>query len=280
MYILNNFQEVFRKQEAVFDETETRFNQSYLKSSNITGSWDLSTVNVSKATIENDVNYGIIKVGLTDLGKEDLSINLTLNLEKVEKLKSKLDQIYYLKESNSIKINLPFNAELTGDFLVNGTLHTKNIAATFINDASISIAANDNVNGITNVVKNGQKSFPPINTDNLMMVLLNGMPLNEIVFDTSIKNYNNVDFAKLKHLKIRGHLNFSEVNDVQWENLLRNIVWKDKSVIIPGETIVEKVNLYNHKRHLKKYRVFQVVIYLMIKLSLVQQQITSVEKSI
>jgi hypothetical protein len=244
--MLKNFQEVFRKQEAVFDETETRFNQSYLKNSNITGYWNLSIANVSKVAIEKDVNYGTIKIGSTDLEKEDLLINVTSSLEKAEKLKSKLDQIYDLSNTNATKINLPFNVEFTGDFLVNSTLYAKNVTAAFINGASIS---NDNC--ITDIVKNDEKSFPPINTDNLMTFFLNGIPLSEIVFDTSMKNYSNVDFAKLKRLKVHGHLNFSELNNVQWENLMQNIVWKDKSAVISGETIVEGVRLCNHKGHLK-----------------------------
>lgn len=249
--MLKNFQEVFQKQEAVFDETETRLNQSYLKNSKITGFWNLSIADVSKATIENDVKYGTVKVGSIDLGVEDMLTNATLSLKKVEKLKSKLGQIYDLKNINTTRINLPFNVELNGNFLVNNTLHAKNVTAAFINDASISIAANDNVNCITDIIKNGEKSFPPINTDNLMTFFLNGIPLNEIVFDTSMKNYSNVDFAKVKRLKVYGHLIFSELNNVQWKNLMQNIIWKDKSAIISGETIIEGVRLYNHKGYLK-----------------------------
>jgi len=59
----------------------------------ITGFWNLSKVNVSNATIERHVNYGAVKVGSINLKMEDISINVTSNLKKLEKLEAKLDQI-------------------------------------------------------------------------------------------------------------------------------------------------------------------------------------------
>lgn len=234
------FQEVFRKQEAIFDETELQFNKSYFENPTITGFWNLSKVNVSNATIEKHVNYGAVKVGSVNLKMEDISINVTSNLKKLEKLEMELDQILPdLKNvTSSAKITLPSNIELTGDFLVNGTLYVKNIAATFINNASTSIIANGAAN---RVIINGQKAFPSIDTDNLTILSLNGIPLEEIVFDFSIKDYSNINFLKLKRLKVDGHLSFSAVNNIKWKELMQNIVWKDKSTIISGETIVEGV---------------------------------------
>lgn len=170
----------------------------------------------------------------------DVSINVTSNLKKLKKLETKLDQILPdLKNvTNSTKITLPSNIELTGDFLVNGTLYVKNIAATFINNASTSIIANGAAN---HVIINGQKAFPSIDTNNLTILSLNGIPLKEIVFNFSIKNYSNINFSKLKRLKIDGHLSFSTVNNIKWKELMQNVVWKDKSTIISGKTIVEEV---------------------------------------
>lgn len=212
----------------------------------IAGYWNLSKVNVLNATIEGYVNYGAVKVGSINLEMEDISINVTSNLGKLEKLEAKLDQILSdLKNmTNPTKITLPSDIKLTGDFLVNGTLYAKNISAAFINNASTSIIANGIVN---RVIINGQKSFPSIDTNNLTILSLNGILLEEIVFDFLIKNYSDVNFSKLKRLKVNGHLNFSEVNNTNWRELMQTIVWKDKSTTISGETLVEGVRQYNHR---------------------------------
>lgn len=241
-------QEIFRKQEAVFDETQVRLNQSYLKNS-VSGFWNFSKVDTLNATIDSNVNYGTVKVGLTDLKIEDMLTNMPLNSKKLEEFETKLNQILLDLENitNLRKINLSSDIELTGNFLVTGTLHAKNITAVFVNNASTSIAANNIANYASDTIIDGQTSFLPININNLTVSSLNGIPLEDIVFDTLIKNYDNIDFSKFNRLKINGHLNFSQINNVKWENLMQSIVWKDESIIIPGETIMEEVRQYNYK---------------------------------
>lgn len=223
----------------------------------IAGFWNLSKVNVSNATIERYVNYGAVKIGSINLEMADISINVTSNLGKLEKLEAKLDQILsdLINVTNPTRITLPSDIKLTGDFLVNGTLYAKNISAAFINNASTSIIAYGIINRI---IINGQKSFPSINTNNLTILSLNGIPLEEIVFDFPIKNYSEVNFSKLKRLKVDGYFNFSKINNTDWRELMQSIVWKDKSIIISGETIVEGVRQYNY-RELYKNKVSLVI---------------------
>jgi len=121
---------------------------------------------------------------------------------------------------------------------VNGTLYANNIIATFINNASTLIIANNIVN---RVIIKGQKSFPSIDANNLTILSLNGIPLEEIMFDLPIKNYSDVNFSKLKLLKLDGHLTFSKVNNIKWKQLMQSIIWKGESTTISGETIVEGV---------------------------------------
>ncbi|XP_029168323.1 uncharacterized protein LOC114938508 isoform X3 [Nylanderia fulva] len=253
-------EEVFRKQEVVFDETKARLDQSYFKNA-VSGLWNFSKVDASNATIERNVNYGAVKVGSIDLEMEDILINVTSILKKLDKFDTRLNQILLdLQNVTDSRINLSSDIELTGNFLVTGTLYAKNITAAFVNNASTSIAGNNIVNYVSNIV-NGQKSFLSINTDNLTVFSLNGVPLQEIVLDTSIKNYNNTDFSKLKRLQINGHLNFSEINNVTWENLMQSVIWKDEPITIPGETIVEgqlivdeaNVKNLNHLRYPEDY---------------------------
>lgn len=169
---------------------------------------------------------------------EDISINVTSNLKKFEEIETELDRVLSdLKNvTNSTRIILPSDIELIGDFLVNGTLYAKNVVAAFINNASTSIT-----DGMASRVINGLKFFPSIDTNNLTILSLNGIPLEEIVFDFPIKNYSDVNFSKLKRLKVDGHLSFSEINNINWKELMQSIVWKDESAIISGETFVEEV---------------------------------------
>lgn len=196
------------------------------------------------------MRYGAVRVNSIDLSKEDISTNVTSSLKKLEELGAILDQLLSnledIANANSTKILLTSDVETTGDFLVNGTLHARNVTATFVNDDSTSTSANDVVDNPSNIVIDGQKSFPSIDVDNLTVLSLNGVPLEEILFDTSIKNYSDVDFSKSKQLKVNGHLSFKELNTVDWNNLMQNIIWKDKPANITGETFVDGVRRYKH----------------------------------
>lgn len=234
---------MFREQEDIFDKTKEKMNQSYFKNP-VTGFWNFTRMDVSNVTIGKDVKYGAIKVGTMDLQLEDVLTNVTSSLEKLKELEATLDRILSnLEVVDNVytrNISLPPDVELNTNFLVNGTLRAKNVTASFVNKAPISSAADDNVDGIVDFI-NGRKSFPTIDTDNLTVVTLNGVPLEEYIFDTSIKSYDHVDFSRSKRLEINGYLNFSEINDVNWEKLMQNIVWKNKTRIIPGHTIVKGV---------------------------------------
>lgn len=244
------FQEVFRGQEAVFDETEARLNRSHLRNP-VTGFWNLSTVEVTNVTLEKDVKYGAIKVGTIDLQLEDISTNVTSSLKKLEELEASLERVLPDSEDMAdvftMKIVLSPDVKLEGDFLVNGTLRAKNVTAAFVNNASTSAAADDGANRQVDFI-HGRKSFPSVDSNDLTAVTLNGIPLEEYVFDASIRNHEDVDFSRLKRLEINGHLNFSEINDVDWGKLMRNIVWKDKMSEIPGDTIVKGVRRRNCPR--------------------------------
>ncbi|KYN26666.1 hypothetical protein ALC57_03966 [Trachymyrmex cornetzi] len=217
--------EIFRKQEAIFDETDTQFNRSYFKNV-ITGFWNLSKINVSNAILESHVNYSAVKVGSINLKMEDILINVTSNIKKLKELDAKLDQMLSDLKSmtNSTKITLPPDVELNGDLSVNGTLYTKNIIAAFINNASISIIENSIVNRI-----NGQKSVSSIDTNNLTIFSLNGIPLEKVMFNFLIKNYSDVNFSILKRLKVDGHLNFSVINNIKWKEQMQDILVAEKA---------------------------------------------------
>lgn len=233
---------MFREQETTLDQTESRLNQSYLRNP-VTGFWNLSRVDATDVAIGENVIYDTIKVGMMDLQLEDVMASVTSSLEKLEELEARLERVLSNSEDAAdvftMKIVLLPDVELNGDFLVNGTLRANNVTAAFVNNASTS-AADDDADHLVGFI-NGQKSFPSVDADDLTVVTLNGIPLEEYVFDASIRSYDDVDFSSSKRLEIGGHLNFSEINNVDWQKLMRNIVWKNESRNIPGDTIVNGV---------------------------------------
>lgn len=213
-------------------------NQSYLNNPNITGFWNLSEVNASNATIGRDVYYDTVKVGSLEMTIEDIKTNVTSITERIEELDAKLEKIYELINSSNT-IVLPLNSEITGDFVINGTLYAKNLNATSIYKVpDLSTKSKYIVD---------EHECSSIDFRNLTVHFINDIPVENIVFDTTIKNYSDIEFSRLKRLKVEGHLNFSKINDITWEDLMATIVWKDKPAIISGETIIEGVrNICNH----------------------------------
>jgi len=206
--------------------------------------WNLSEVIVSNATFDKDVNYGRIIVGSVDLGAEDIMTNLTSSLERLKRLESTLDEILpNLTDTSNVTLSL--DVELNGDFFVNGIVHAKKVTAAAINNVTASITIADdianNVDG--DLVIHGRKSFPSIDIANFTVASLNGVPLEEIAFDASPRDYSGVDFARLKRLEVRGDLNFSEINNINWQDLMASVVWKKKQTVIPGQTTVDEVTI-------------------------------------
>lgn len=190
---------------------------------------------VTNATFEKNVDYGRIKVGSADLNVQDLTADVTLSLQRLKLLEAELDRIL---PTFTLNATLPADVELIGDLLVNGTLYAKRVTIGAMNSARTSIVNTDDV------VIHGRKSFPSIDTNNFtILTTLNGVPLEEIAFDASLRDYGNVDFTRLKRLEVRGHLNFSEINNVNWRDLMRGIVWKDKQAVISGEITVDEVRM-------------------------------------
>jgi len=214
--------------------------------------WNLSEVIVSNATFDKDVNYGRVTVGSVDLGAEDIMTNLTSSLERLKRLERTLDEILpNLTDASNVTLSL--DVELNGDLLVNGTVHAKKVTAAAINNAAASIAiADDIANNASDLVIHGRKSFPSIDIASFTVASLNGVPLEEIAFDASPRDYSGVDFARLKRLEVKGHLNFSEINNVNWQDLMASVVWKDRQTVIPGQTTVDEVTITKYSANCDK----------------------------
>ncbi|XP_046749314.1 uncharacterized protein LOC124413043 [Diprion similis] len=242
LQLKNSLEETFMKQEFILDETTKRFENSYHKNPVITGFWNLSKVNTEALTISHDVIIESLKVGSKVFSKFDAASDLTIFDQRFQILKYKMEKIKIISETalrvDSPEVNLSNGFVLNGGMEVRGTLHVKKSSLKFINNFSIENIHNDFVKYDKKLIIKGRKSFPSIETAILNIANINGVPINELIFDTKRTNYENFDFTNLNHLFVDGSLNFTSINGFLWYNLMKNVVWKNQPAVIPGLTVV------------------------------------------
>nr|XP_031838334.1 uncharacterized protein LOC116429477 [Nomia melanderi] len=227
-------------QEEIFNKTESFLEKSYFKNPVVTGFWNVSEVNAENATITDNVTYHYITVGSMNLTIEDLSVNATDYTEKLKNLERKLHRIDSNLEnaldSNLTELNLNSELEIFGNIHVLGNLTVENLTAEFINN--IDVSKNDFPSRNENVIRELNK-LSSIIADNLTIYSLNGIPLSDIRFSNSFKDYSGIDFSKVTQAVVGGDLFFEKINGVDWDSLMKNVVWKNKKTFIPGNTVVE-----------------------------------------
>lgn len=236
-------------QEEILNKTESLLERSYFKNPEVTGFWNVSEVNAENATITDNVTYHHITVGPANLTREDLSFNVTDYMERLKDLERKLHQIDSNLEnaldSNLTELNLDSEFEMFGDIDVSGNLTVENLTAELINNVDLS---EDGFPPWTEDVNKDSSKFSSIIADNSTIYSLNGVPLRDIRFSNSVEDYSGIDFSKITRAVVEGDLFFEKINGVDWEDLMKNVVWKDKKTYIPGNTVVEGVILIDHHR--------------------------------
>ncbi|KAG7197315.1 hypothetical protein KM043_018433 [Ampulex compressa] len=235
--------EVLKKQDSIITKTEEYLERSYLRNPVITGIWNLTTVNATNVTLKDDVYYGTVTVGSTNLTKEDIETNLDLEIQKMDEIEKKLDEMQSTLDEavdiSSGEVNVESDIEINGNFTVAGTLYVKNLTVDYINGVPISKLLADNANTDEDQIIRGKKCFPYIEADHLSISTLNGIPVDDILFSTSQRDYSDVDLSKIRRLEVEGHLNVSTLNGVDFNKFMENVVWKDQPAVIPGHTIIE-----------------------------------------
>ncbi|XP_043288251.1 uncharacterized protein fs(1)N [Venturia canescens] len=236
--------EVLQKQKFIFDETESRMKKSYLKNPWVTGFWNMSKIEVETLTIERGVSHDGFAVGGKKLGLQDfLSGEKKVNAE-LDDLESKIGEIKRNFE-NSIPIETPevlFGEDLSinGNLDVRGTILANNLRYDYLNGFTRDEIVQNFSNFDADFVIGGVKSFESIDAERLNVFFINGVPMEEFKFDRiKERDYSALDFSKLSKLKVRGNLNFTTINGANWQELVKKIVLKSQSPIIPGTTIVE-----------------------------------------
>lgn len=229
------FQELIEHEEKIINETKARFNESKLEDPVITGFWNMSEVNATNVIISDNVTFESITLGEAKLTKEDLNFDVNVFEMKLREAERKLDEIdSRLNDTGSRddfdSKDLRFDSyvEINGDIYVNGSLYTDNLTVS-------------SINGINATLPSENYTIDFKDVKNLTIESINGIPVENIRFGESMVDYSSVDFDKINRAEIRGDLSFSTINGHDWETLMKNIVWKDRDMLIPGETVIEGV---------------------------------------
>ena len=229
-------QDTLNHQERILNETEARLKKSYLKNPEITGVWNISVANVTNATVSDNVTYHSVTIGGTNLTKEELRFNVSDLRERLASLEQKLNEIDS-SLMNTVEINPRSLSDVTifGNIIVTGDLNVRNLTALSINDINETTIADF------------------IDNRDVTVRSVNGIPIENIQFGDSVVDYSGVDFYKINRAQVNGNLSFSMINGIDWTILMRDIVWKNKRMHIPGVTIIEGVRfnfkLYLYEQH-------------------------------
>ncbi|XP_043789658.1 uncharacterized protein LOC122713359 [Apis laboriosa] len=223
--------ELIEYEERIINETKARLKESKIENPVITGFWNISGVNATNVIISDNVTFESITLGETKLTKEDLKFdvnNFEMKLREAERKLEQIDSRLNGTESNDFVSNLRFDSdvEINGDIYVKGSLYTDNLTVSSINGIDATLPSNNYTIDFKDV-------------KNLTINSINGIPVENIRFGDSIVDYSGVDFDKISRAEILGDLSFSTINGLDWETLMKNIVWKDRDMLIPGETVIE-----------------------------------------
>ncbi|XP_015119980.1 uncharacterized protein LOC107043153 [Diachasma alloeum] len=251
--------EILRKQNLVFEGTETRLKDSYLTTSVITAHWQITHLKSKYAVVEKGLPYQMISLGQSDLTQADFESNLIETRIAMQELHRQLDLLHSNMNKalsvNSTQVEFPGYLHILGDLTVN-KLTVDNISFGTANNSSIAEMFSKLFAYDSNMIISGQKTFPAINATTLNVNFINGIPIDDIIFDKDQISYDLIDFPNLRKLVIIGDLNFTYINDQNWNTLIRNVVSKSKAVRIPGETIINGhvSAIYVHISHLNRLK--------------------------
>lgn len=233
-YLIHFLQELIQYEEKIINETMARLNESKIENPVITGFWNISGVNATNVIISDNVTFESVTLGDTKLTREDLRFDVNNFEMKLREAERKLDEIdsrlndTRWKDLDSKDLRFDSDVEINGDIYVAGNVYTNNLTVSSINGMDTALPS-----------ENYTIDFKDIK--NLTINSINGIPVENIRFGDSMVDYSSVDFDKINRAEIRGDLSFRTINGLDWETLMKNIVWKDRDMLIPGETVIEGV---------------------------------------
>lgn len=240
----------------ILDETEKKIRKSYFNNPVVTGFWNISDVDAKKVTISKNISFNSLVVGEKAFTAVDVASDLTVFDEKMKNLDEKMEKISLILNitvpTDATEVYFNHGLSFTGGITVGGTAEVKNLTLNSLNGFTIEDISNNLVKYDNETVIKGLKSFTSIEADVINVKKINGVPKENIIFDNEMKNYEQINFTHLNQLVVNGSLSFTHINGYQWNDLMKNVVWKNRPRIIPGTTFVYGVGKNFRKQFIKR----------------------------
>ncbi|KAK0158646.1 hypothetical protein PV328_009623 [Microctonus aethiopoides] len=238
----NKLMEIFQKQELIVNETARKIDENYYKNLIVNGIWNTSEKVIGDNNTQMNENIecktvGIGAINITCHESDLIHEEITSSLEDIN---AKLNEIN-LNMINTIAINTTDissfnNIEIVGNLIIHGMVTLGNLTFDAINNISVN-NINKNIVDHNGVIE-GEKFFPNIDAEEMTLHLINGIPVNQIIFDTELIDYSGINFSNINKLEVKGDLNFSHVNNINWKSLMKSVIRKSQPEIITDKFIV------------------------------------------
>lgn len=199
--------------------------------------------------IINEMDTSTIFIGSSNVTLQQLQTNYEESSEFLHELSTKISKIENeVDEMVPISLNdLNFfdEIEVMGNLEISGTATVESLYSHSLNGFEMHTLLNSCLNPDAKIT--GNKTFPSIefSEGNFKIKNLNGAPIETYQFhDETTSNYPDIDFTKINKLVIKGNLNVSTINNIDWNSLMAQLVFKNKKKFIPGSTKISGVSRY------------------------------------
>ncbi|KAK0163153.1 hypothetical protein PV327_006861 [Microctonus hyperodae] len=238
----NKLMEIFQKQELIVNETARKIDENYFKNLFVNGIWNISekVIGDNNTQMNENVECKTVRIGAINITCHESDLIHEEITSSLEDINAKLNEIN-LNMINAIAINTTDissfnNIEIVGNLIIHGMVTLGNLTFDAINNISVN-DINNNINNNNGVIE-GEKFFPNIDVEEITLHLINGIPINQIIFDTEFIDYEGINLSNINKLEVKGDLNFSYVNNINWESLMKSVVRKSRPEIINDKFIV------------------------------------------
>lgn len=196
----------------------------------------------------NDTDYFVIELGSQNFTFKEFNSNYLNTIEITNKLEEKVNNL-----ENSLKKTIvekssvaSFNEiNITGDIDIKGALTVGNLTIGKLNGIPMNLLM-DECHKTRNTKISGVKSFPGIifSDDKFKIKTLNKVPLESYRFYDQYKNidFTGVNLSKVTKLEIKNNLEVSRMAGIDFREIMKNAVFKNKNKIIKGTTVVSGVS--------------------------------------
>ncbi|XP_058805906.1 uncharacterized protein LOC131672587 [Phymastichus coffea] len=216
-------------------ETQSNYSND-LKIQNLNTNTQIEVDNLSV----NETNNFIISIESSNITLDKLQRYYDESKTLLYELENEISQIEnQIKSMDTISLNhISFLEEIyiDGNLVINGTAVVKSLFTDYLNNIDVDILMNNCL--ITDKKIIGNKTFPTVNfaEGHLKIKNLNGVPIENFQFEEDNLHLTDIDLTKIKKLQLKNNLNVSTINDINWNMLIDQLVFRNKKKVIPGRT--------------------------------------------